>query len=64
MTSVHPDTLRVSAMPESEERYLGDTNMKGEENYCVVPIVISDLVMSLFGHFMMSYQLLKFQDKE
>jgi len=52
MTSVHPDPLRVSAMPESEERYLGDPNMKGEEN-CVVPIVISDLVMSLFGHFMM-----------
>jgi hypothetical protein len=38
--------------------------MKGEENYCVVPIVISDLVMSLFGHFMTSYQLLQLQDKE
>jgi len=40
MTSVHPDPLRVSAMPESEKRYLGDQNMKGEENYCVVPIVM------------------------
>ena len=64
MTSVHPDPLRVSAKPESEERYLGDPNMKGEENYCVVPIIISDLVMSLFGHFMMLYQILKLQDKE
>jgi len=64
MTSVNPDTLRVSAMPESEERYLGDPNMKGEENYCLVPTVITDLVMSLFGHFMMSYQLLQLQDKE
>jgi len=38
--------------------------MKGEENDCVVPIVICDLVMSLFGHFMMFYYLLKLQDKE
>jgi hypothetical protein len=64
MTSANPDPLRVSAMPESEECYLGDPNMKGEEHYCVVPIIISDLVMSLFGHFMMSYQILKLQEKE
>lgn len=31
MTSVHPDPLRFSAMPESEERYLGDQNMKGKK---------------------------------
>jgi hypothetical protein len=64
MTSVHPDPLRVSAMPKSEKRYLGDPNLKREDTYCVVTIVISDLVMSLFGHFMMLYQLLKLHDKE
>ena len=64
MTSVHPHPSRVSAMPGSEERYLGDPNLNGEDTYCVVPIVISDLVVSLFGHFMMLYQLLKLHDKE
>ena len=63
MTSVHPDPLRVSAMPECEKLCLEDPNLKGEENYCVVAIVISDLVVSLFSQFKM-YQLLKLHDKE